>query len=177
MMGVALAPPEGCLPEAPASHPPPCPRPLLLTLDVAGTTRPHRDAHHGNPAGCGCYKTAGSGATGQVPYAPGNGWRRDRMPRLVGEGRRQKGRQGARALALLSCCPSLHPWTYLLWRRPRSLHSCPGQEAHGSGWATSQRPRTLWAAPPLGPELSAKQKSLRLPPASAPVYPSGARWH
>lgn len=162
VMRTARAPPAGCLPEAPASHPPPCRRPLPLTLDVAGTTRHRRDARHGSPAGCGCYKTAGSGATGRATYAPGNGLRLDRMPRLV-EGGRQKGCQGAQALALPSCCPGLRPRTYLRSRRPRSPHSCPGQEARGPGWATSQRPRTLWAAPPLGPALSVKQGSLRLP--------------
>lgn len=88
LRSMARALPAGCLPEAPASRPFPCPHPLQLTLDVAGTTRHRRDAPRGSPAGCGCHKTAGSGATGQVSYGPENGLRRDRTPRLVGGGRR-----------------------------------------------------------------------------------------
>lgn len=91
-------------------------------------------------------------------------------------GRRQKGHQRAEALSFPSHHASSYPWTYLLWRRPRSLHSCPGREAHGLGWATSQRPQRLWAASPLGPALSARQKSLGLPPASAWPASQGACW-
>lgn len=170
-MSTALARPAGCPLEAPAIRPLPCPPSLLLTLGVAGTTRRRRDGPRGSPAGCGCHKTAGSGATGQVSYAPESGLRRDRTPRLVGGGRGE--RQGALALAVLSRHAGLCPWPYLPWRRPRSPHSCPGPEAHGSGWATSRRPRKLWAVLPRGAALSAKQESLCLPPAPNPAHPSG----
>lgn len=59
--------------------------------------------------------------------------------------------------------PAPCPWTHLLWRKPRTPHSCPGPEARGSCWATSRRPQRPQAAPLQDPVRSARQRSHPMP--------------
>lgn len=130
------------------------PQPLSRTLGAAGTTKHHRDAHLGSPSGGGYHRTGGSAVTGWVSCVPENEWQPGQMRQLAsGEGRKGCQRPAVVLLNGASSCP----WTYLLWRKPRSLHSCPGPVAHGSGWATSQKPQRQWVALPLGPAPSVKQ--------------------
>lgn len=134
-------------------YPLPSPNPCARTLGAAGTTKRHRDAHLGSHAGGGYHRTAGSAVIGWVSCVPKNGWRLCQRRRLVGKA---ESAVRSQAVALLSGGSSC-PWTHLLWRKPRNLHNCPGPEAHGSGWATSPKPRRQWVALPLGPAPSVKQ--------------------
>lgn len=140
---------QGAL-SSPTHNPPP---PRAHTLGAAGTTKRHRDAHLGSPAGGGYHRTAGSEVKGWVSCVPKNGWRRGQRRQLVGKA---ESAVRSQALALLSGGSSC-PWTHLLWRKPRNLHNCPGPVAHGSGWATSWKPQRQWVALPLGPAQSAKE--------------------
>lgn len=164
-VSVVRALPAGGFPKAPATCPLPCPHPTAA--------HPRRRRNHQAPSRRPprqpfwlCLSQDNRFWGDRTGVMCPREWIETRSDATAGK-RRQKGHQRAQALAFPSHHASSYPWTYLLWRRPRSLHSCPGREAHGLGWATSQRPQRLWAASPLGPALSARQKSLGLPPASA----------
>lgn len=88
------------------------PQPLCArTLGAAGTTKRHRDAHLGSPAGGEYHRTAGSAVIGWVSCVPKNGWRRGQMRQLVGKAERAVRHQTVRPSSLVpaparghTCC-------------------------------------------------------------------------
>lgn len=61
---------------------PPHPVPSPLTLACGGTTRRRPADPRCSPAGCGCRRTGGFGATGRASCVPWSGWRCDPRRRL-----------------------------------------------------------------------------------------------